>query len=127
MDLSEFRMRQHSLPFDPPSEVPEAEEVPFVPDLSEPFDPEKWLPAAVGPIVDHQTALPRIAKEARLIAQIEQRLPRIPTEHHLFNADARNLDFIPAESVHLVLTSPREALSSISASSPCASGSCAAS
>ena len=32
---------------------------------------EAWLPNDVGSIVDHQTALPRLAKNARLIAQIE--------------------------------------------------------
>src|SRR5271170_2461947 len=106
MNESEFRKRQDPLPLDPPPALPEAEEIPFAPDAGEPLVPEAWLPAAVGPIVNHQTALPRIAKDARLIAQIERRLPQIPTEHHLFNADARDLDFIPPDSVHLVLTSP---------------------
>jgi DNA modification methylase len=107
MSLVEFRKRQHSLPLDPPPQAPaREEEAPFVHDPDQPFDPEAWLPPSAGPIVDHQTALPRIAKDARLIAQIEQRLPFIPTQHRLFNADARDLDFIPADSVHLVLTSP---------------------
>jgi DNA modification methylase len=106
MNLSEFRKRQHPLPLDPTPASPEVEEIPFAPKLDEQFDPEAWLPAAVDPIVDHQTALPRIAKNAQLVAQIERRLRQIPTDHHLFNADARNLDFIPADSVHLVLTSP---------------------
>jgi DNA modification methylase len=100
-------MRQSSLPLDDdPLPAAEIEDVPFVPLSDEPFDPDTWLPSDVGPIVDHQTALPRIAKDTRLIAQIERRLPCIPTEHRLFNADARDLDFISAESVHLVLTSP---------------------
>jgi DNA modification methylase len=73
------------------------------PDL---FDAEAWLPKAIGPIGDHQTALPRIAKDARLTAQIERLLPQIPTRHELYNADARTLDFISPNSVHLVLTSP---------------------
>lgn len=80
--------------------------LPFSEDPAEPIDPEAWLPANLGPMADHQTALPRIAKDSCLIAQIERTLPRIPTRHHLFNADARLLDFIPSESVHLILTSP---------------------
>jgi DNA modification methylase len=107
MNHSEFKRRQHPLPFDDdPPATAETEDVPFVPVSDQPFDARAWLPADVGPIVDHQTALPRIAKNARLIAQIEQRLPHVPTQHDLFNADARNLDFIPPDSVHLVLTSP---------------------
>ena len=70
------------------------------------FDAEAWLPADIGPITDHQTALPQIAKSICLTAQIERRLPHIPTDHHLVNTDARNLDFIPPNSIHLVLTSP---------------------
>jgi DNA modification methylase len=70
------------------------------------FRAEDWLPKRLGKISDHQTALPRIAKDKELIRQIEHLLPRIPTQHDLFNADARALDFLPPNSVHLVLTSP---------------------
>ena len=107
MSLLEFRKRQHPLPLEPAPETPEPDDVPFTtPDPAEPFVAEAWLPPDMEPITDHQTDLPRIAKNARLIAQIERRLPQIPTEHHLFSADARALDFIPSDSVHLVLTSP---------------------
>jgi modification methylase len=106
MNLSEFRKRQSPLPLDLPPEIPVPDEIPFTPEAGKPFDPEAWLPDAVGPITDHQTDLPRIAKNTRLIAQIEQRLPQVPTKHDLFNADARELDFILPNSVHLVLTSP---------------------
>ena len=95
--------RQPLLPFDA---APEPGPVPFTPPINEPFAAEVWLPPEVGPITDHQTALPRIAKDGWLLAQIEQRLQQVPSEHHFFNADARTLDFIPPESVHLVLTSP---------------------
>lgn len=70
------------------------------------FQAEAWLPKGIGRIGDHQTALPRIAKDSRLTAQIELLLPQIPTQHELYNADARTLDFIAPNSVHLVLTSP---------------------
>lgn len=70
------------------------------------FRAEDWLPHDLEKFDDHQTALPRIAKNAKLTAQIEQILPQIPTRHDLFNADARSLDFIATNSVHLVVTSP---------------------
>lgn len=75
-------------------------------EIPAPLDAEAWLPRGIGRITDHQTDLPRIAKDAGLISKIEQQLPRIPTTHHLFNSDARRLEFIPPNSVHLVLTSP---------------------
>jgi hypothetical protein len=107
MSLLEFRRRQHPLPLEPAPETPVLDDIPFTtPDPAEPFVAEAWLPPDMEPITDHQTDLPRIAKNARLIVQIERRLPMIPTEHHLYNADARALDFISPASVHLVLTSP---------------------
>ena len=67
---------------------------------------EDWLPRGLTEIGNHQTELPRIAKDAVLIKQIEHTLPQIPTRHDLYNADACRIDFIAPESVHLVLTSP---------------------
>ena len=66
----------------------------------------EFIPAAIGPIDDHQTALPRIARDPKLTAQIEAALRHVPTTHDLFNHDARKLDFLAQGSVHLVLTSP---------------------
>ncbi len=66
----------------------------------------KFLPSGIGDVTDHQTALPRIAKDKNLIAQLKDTLRDLPTKHFLFRADGRNLDFIKSESVHLVLTSP---------------------
>jgi DNA modification methylase len=76
------------------------------PSTPEEFRPEDWLPKDIGSLANHQTALPQIAKNAELVAQIERELPLIPTRHRLYNADARQLDFVPPNSVHLVLTSP---------------------
>lgn len=70
------------------------------------FHAEDWLPKEIGVITNHQTDLPRIAKDARLTAKIEKILPCIPTRHDLFNVDARQFEFIEPNSVHLVLTSP---------------------
>lgn len=74
--------------------------------LVETFRAEHWLPKEVRDIGNHQTELPRIAKNTALIAQIERTLPQIPTRHDVYNADARQLEFLEPESVHLVLTSP---------------------
>lgn len=68
--------------------------------------PTGWVPAEVGRITNHQTDLPRIAKDPRATAAIESRLAEIPTHHDLYRADARQLDFLPDASVHLVVTSP---------------------
>ncbi len=70
------------------------------------FKAEDWLPPEVRSIGNHQTALPRIAKDLVLVRQIENTLHRIPTKHTVLNGDSRILEFLDAESVHLVLTSP---------------------
>jgi modification methylase len=74
--------------------------------LADLFDPAHYVPHAVGEIVDHQTDLPRIAKDKRLIAEIEAKLEQLPTRHDLYLRDSRNLGFLESASVHLVLTSP---------------------
>jgi len=70
------------------------------------FDPNGWIPREVGRLSDHQTDLPRIAKDKKATAAIEAKLAQIPTIHDLYNADARNLAVLAEESVHLVVTSP---------------------
>lgn len=70
------------------------------------FAPEDWLPPSIGPITDHQTDLPRIAKNPQLTAAIAAQLPQIPTTHALYRRDARAMDYLPPNSVHLVVTSP---------------------
>ncbi len=66
----------------------------------------EFLPREVSKLEDPQTAIPRIAKDQKLIARIEDSVRRIPTEHFLHELDARSIDFLEPESVHLVLTSP---------------------
>jgi DNA modification methylase len=70
------------------------------------FDAAQWVPPEVGPIIDHQTDLPRIAKDPKLIAAIEAQLPQIPTRHDLYRHDSRTIDFLAPNSVHLAVTSP---------------------
>ena len=57
-------------------------------------------------ITNHQTDLPRIAKDTRATAAIEAKLAEIPNTHRLYRADARELEFLADNSVHLVVTSP---------------------
>jgi len=70
------------------------------------FDPAEWLPPEIGKITDHQTDLPRIAKDPKAIAAIESRVSQIPTSHDIYSHDSRRIDFLAPNSVHLVLTSP---------------------
>jgi modification methylase len=64
-----------------------------------------FVPAELRSLADAQTDLPRIAKDRRLTALIENALHEIPTQHELRQGDARLMNVEP-ESVHLVLTSP---------------------
>jgi hypothetical protein len=63
-------------------------------------------PPEVGRIRDHQTDLPRIARDPKLTARIDATLREIPTCHHLYCHDSRDLSFLAPESVHLIVTSP---------------------
>ena len=65
-----------------------------------------YLPQAVSALENPQTDIPRIAKDKKLLKQIESAVQQIPTTHNLYQADARSLSFIDDESVHLILTSP---------------------
>lgn len=70
------------------------------------FIPEDWIPSEIGPITNHQTDLPRIARDSALARAIEARVQQIPTTHDLYLHDARTFAALPPESVHLVVTSP---------------------
>jgi DNA modification methylase len=74
--------------------------------IAELFDPPQHLPKCLGEILDHQTELPRIAKDARLIADIEAKLEQLPARHDLYRADSRAMEFLAPGSIHLVVTSP---------------------
>jgi DNA modification methylase len=66
----------------------------------------KYLPPSVSSLEDPQTDIPRIAKDRKLLREIEAAVLQMPTTHQLFQGDARNLSYIGDESVHLVVTSP---------------------
>ncbi len=64
------------------------------------------IPDELRDLKSPQTAIPRIAKDRRLMREIERCLPMIPSRHVMVLGDARKASFLADESVHLVLTSP---------------------
>ena len=66
---------------------------------------EEFLPDELRSLENPQTALPAIAKDARLIGLVADSVRRIPTQHSLHVGDAREKRLEP-DSVHLVVTSP---------------------
>lgn len=64
------------------------------------------LPGSVRQLADPQSDLPRLAKDARVMADIEAAVQEVPTIHELHCRDARDLSFLKPDSVHLVVTSP---------------------
>jgi DNA modification methylase len=64
------------------------------------------FPVDISRLGDYQTAVPKIAKQPKTLARIENYVRKLPTHHSLHRRDARELDFIPDSSVHLVVTSP---------------------
>lgn len=71
-----------------------------------PLEPGDLIPREVGAITDPQRDLPRIAKNEALVARIQRAAQALPTEHRLVCGDARTLEWLKPERVHLVLTSP---------------------
>jgi len=67
--------------------------------------PSKF-PVDLESLGNHQTALPKIAKDPRLLTRIAEHVSNLPTNHSLHQRDARDLSFIRDNSVHLILTSP---------------------
>ncbi len=67
---------------------------------------DNHLPESVAQLDDPQRDIPRIAGDQKQLSQIESVVQRLSTQHELFQADSRNLSFIPDESVHLVVSSP---------------------
>jgi modification methylase len=67
---------------------------------------EQYLPSVLQGAPIAQTEIPRIARDAVLMKDIQRALARIPTSHFLIHGDARMMSAVEADSVHLVLTSP---------------------
>ena len=66
----------------------------------------RYAPKELLEVDDPQTAIPRIAKDDRLMRLVEHAAQTVPTSHSLHLGDARKMTCLEAESVHLVLTSP---------------------
>jgi DNA modification methylase len=65
-----------------------------------------YVPTELKEVGDPQTAIPRLARDERMVRLIEHAVQTVPTIHQLFMGDAREMASIEPESVHLVLTSP---------------------
>jgi len=81
--------------------------------ISDRLDPDdgtgnlsRFVPAEIYPLNDPQTDIPRIAKDKRLVALIDQAVRKVPTSHGLYLGDAREMNSLSPGSVHLVITSP---------------------
>ena len=101
-DISSLNQAQESVKTGTDTDWPEIGQN----DTSFQLDFERFLPKEIGQLEDPQKDLPRIAKDTRLTDKIEAALRQIPTKHQLHRGDARNLEFIPDKSVHLIVTSP---------------------
>lgn len=53
-----------------------------------------------------QSAIPYIAKNSSIIAEIDAILPQLPTQHRFYNEDATKFSKLEDKSVHLIVTSP---------------------
>lgn len=67
------------------------------------FIPKEVLDIGIS---DGQKAIPKIAKNEKLVNLLETEIKKIPSSHHFINEDCRNLTSLPSNSVHLVVTSP---------------------
>jgi DNA modification methylase len=70
------------------------------------MDIENHLPTELWRISKLDTAIPKIAKDEKLLSIINQTLRSLPTEHDFYRADSCKASFVQPNSVHLVLTSP---------------------
>src|SRR5690349_2652517 len=69
-------------------------------------DVVNFVPVALRTLADPQRDIPRIAKDPRLVEEVEASVRAVPTTHRLQLQDARHMTGIEPESVHLILTSP---------------------
>jgi hypothetical protein len=67
---------------------------------------EKYLPEELKSVKVSQELIPSIAKNKRLLGDIENSIRQIQTKHSLLCKDARFYTSIEPKSIHLVLTSP---------------------
>lgn len=80
--------------------------IPVASGEAQPTDLSGFVPRELTDLGDPQTAIPRLAKDERLVRLIEDAVRTIPTLHRLYPGDARKMPALGDGSVHLVLTSP---------------------
>ncbi|MBE7542036.1 MAG: site-specific DNA-methyltransferase [Bryobacteraceae bacterium] len=71
-----------------------------------PVNLDGYVPPEVLPLDNPQTGIPRIAKDERMMALVREAVQRIPTGHRVRLGDARAMEELEPESLHLVVTSP---------------------
>lgn len=64
------------------------------------------VPPELRNLADPQRDLPAIARDTGKMRLVESALQQAPSHHDLYLGDARKLDFLEPESLHLVVTSP---------------------
>lgn len=69
-------------------------------------DLSAFVPPELKHLGDPQMAIPRLAKDEHSVRIIEQAVQGIPTVHRLYVGDARQMQSLQPQSIHLVLTSP---------------------
>lgn len=67
---------------------------------------KEYIPDKLKNINYSQDIIPKIAKNNELIHEITQAIQEIPTKHKFVRDDARSINIIQPNSVHLVITSP---------------------
>ncbi|MBX3744740.1 MAG: site-specific DNA-methyltransferase [Verrucomicrobiae bacterium] len=67
---------------------------------------DAYLPVDLRDVPIDQRAIPKLARDAKLLREIRYAVQSIPTRHDLHLADSTAFKLLPPESVHLVLTSP---------------------
>jgi len=69
-------------------------------------DLHSFLPTRLRLASIEQTDIPRLARDARAMHDLDRALLAIPTQHYLIHGDARVMRLLSGESAHLALTSP---------------------
>lgn len=64
------------------------------------------LPLELRQLDDPQTAIPRLAQDSTAISRIDSIVRSLATTHDLYLDDARNMEFLGPDTIHLALTSP---------------------
>jgi len=67
---------------------------------------QRHLPDLSADLLKDQSTIPALAKDADKIACLRAAVAEVETCHRLIHGDARDLGFMPDESVHLIVTSP---------------------